>query len=738
MSELTGWLLDVYAGRDGVTLWLLGDDGGRYCLRQAFPATFFAAGRSGELRALWRWLSVQPEAVHLSRTEYRDLFAGPTVVLAVEIRQPGALGGLFQRTAAAFPSLTYYNADLHLGLRYLATYGAFPLARVRVVAHAGQVQTITPLDEQWDLDPEPPPFSVLRLEPECDPFHHEPEAILVTTPTGKSCRLTFEYPRGLMVNLRGLIERFDPDLLLTAYGDTWLLPRLLKISQETGLPLPLNRDPDTPIRHKQARSYHAYGQVIYRGQQVLLAGRWHIDANNTVMYKDYGIQGVLEISRLTGLPIQVTARTSPGTGISAMQTTQALRMNILVPWRKQQAESLTTVMDLVRSDFGGLVYQPTVGLHEHVAEIDFVSMYPSIMREFNISPETVVPGLHDPKTGLPVTRDEPGLVPLTLAPLLDKRIAMKQALMTLPKWDPRRKRYKDCISAHKWLLVTCFGYLGYKNARFGKIESHAAVCAYGREALLRAKEAAEDLGFSVAHLYVDGAWLKKPGIQTPEDCQPLLEEVLARSGLPVGLDGIYKWVAFLPSRVDERIPVPNRYFGVFQSGEIKARGIELRRRDTPAFIKETQERMLEILSKAPDVYTLPEALDKVRRYARRQLADLQAGRVPLEKLVVRQTLSREVEKYKSPSPAGMAAAQLKAIGKELRPGQSVRLLFMRGPVKARAWDLPGSVDPRTVDLAEYRKLLLRAVDTILQPFQTHIWPERVPQPFPAPTPMGKW
>jgi DNA polymerase-2 len=732
MTELTGWLLDVYACGDGVALWLLGEDGCRYCLRQAFPAAFYAAGRPDELRSLWKWLSAQPESVRLARTERRDLFSGPTVVLMAEVRSPAALGGLFQRTAAAFPSLTYYDADLHLGLRYLAACGAFPLARLRVVEHAGRVQAIQPLDEQWELDPEPPPLRKASLEPDCDPFHADPEAVIFTTPAGKSCRLTFEYPRGLMVNLRALLERFDPDLLLTAYGDTWLLPRLLEISRQTGLPLPLNRDPDSPIRHKQARSYHAYGQVIYRGQQVLLAGRWHIDANNAVMYQDYGVQGILEISRVTGLPVQVTARTSPGTGISAMQVVQALRMGVMVPWRKQQAETLTTVTDLVRSDFGGLVYQPTVGLHEHVAEVDFVSMYPSIMREFNISPETVVPGLHDPKTGLPVTRDELGLVPLTLDPLLKKRVAMKAAMMVLPKWDPRWKRYKDCTSAYKWLLVTCFGYLGYKNARFGKIESHAAVCAYGREALLRAKEAAEDLGFSVTHLYVDGAWLKKPGLRIPQDCQPLLDEILARSGLPIGLDGIYKWVAFLPSRVDERVPVPNRYFGVFQSGEIKARGIELRRRDTPAFIKETQQRMLEILSHAPDACTIPEALDQVRRCVRRRLADLRAGRVPLEKLVVRQTLSREVEKYKTPSPAGMAAAQLKAIGKELRPGQSVRLLFMRGSVKARAWDLPGPIDPRAVDLAEYRKLLLRAVDTILQPFQAHLWPERAQRPLPFP------
>jgi len=76
------------------------------------------------------------------------------------------------------------------------------------------------------------------------------------------------------------------------------------------------------------------------------------------------------------------------------------------------------------------------------------------------------------------------------------------------------------VSAHKWLLVTCFGYLGYKNARFGRIEAHEAVTAYGRECLLRAKEAAEDLGGTVLHMYVDGLWVKKDGARTPRISGP--------------------------------------------------------------------------------------------------------------------------------------------------------------------------------------------------------------------------
>jgi DNA polymerase-2 len=242
------------------------------------------------------------------------------------------------------------------------------------------------------------------------------------------------------------------------------------------------------------------------------------------------------------------------------------------------------------------------------------------------------------------------------------------------------------------------------------------VTAFGREILLRAKEAAEDLGFEVLHLYVDGMWIKKPGSVTVADFQPLLDEILTRTGLPIGLDGVYRWAAFLPSRLDARIPVANRYFGVFQSGEIKVRGIELRRHDTPDFIKELQQQMLDILAKAPDVDHVPDMLPEVQGLVRRRLADLKRGRVPLEKLIVRQTLSRELEAYRSPSPTALAARQLAEHDKDMRPGQVVRFLYTLGRPGVRAWDIPGELDGRTIDVARYSTLLDRAAETILQPF----------------------
>ena len=715
MAELTGWLLDVYANGPDLTLWLLGDDGERHCLFQSFPVSLYVSGPNAELRSAWRWLAAQPEPIRLARTVRCDLFAGPQTVLQAEAQHPADLPGVFQRLARAFPGLNYYDADIPIALSYFATCGAYPLGRVRLQVDGNRVKQVTADSSPWETDPEMPPLRVLKLEPDCDPAHADPQGLIFDY-AGHRYRQRLKPARDLLINLRAVLERHDPDLILTGWGDTWLLPRLFELCEETGLPLPLNRDPSAAVKHKDARTYYAYGQVIYRGAQVHLAGRWHIDIYNAVMYHDYGVEGILELARITGLPVQTTARVSPGTGISSMQISTALRQGVLVPWHKQQVEAPKTALDLVRADMGGLVYQPTIGLHADVAEIDFVSMYPSVMAHFNISPETVLPGQRDPQTGLPLTRPGHGLVPQTLEPLLKKRISLKAQLLDMPTWDPRRKRYKAYVSAYKWLLVTCFGYLGYKNARFGRIEAHEAVTAYGRETLLRAKEAAEDMGFEVLHLYVDGMWVRKPGSKTPLDFQPLLNEILDRTGLPIGLDGVYRWVAFLPSRMDERVPVANRYFGVFQSGEIKARGIELRRRDTPIFIRELQEQMLELLAKAAGVEQIPEALSQANGLVRKRVNELRNGRVPLEKLVVRQTLSRELERYRSPSPAAIAARQLADTGRDLRPGQSVRFIYTLGEPGVHAWDLEQKIEVRRVNVKEYQKLLLRAVETIRTPF----------------------
>ena len=148
-------------------------------------------------------------------------------------------------------------------------------------------------------------------------------------------------------------------------------------------------------------------------------------------FGDYGLMGAIEQARVTGLPVQEIARRSPGAGIAAMQTLTALRRGVLVPYQQQKGEVPKTYNQLVDSDRGGLVFEPLPGIFPNVAIIDFMSMYPSIIVEYNISPETVGVEEEDafeiPEMGIKISSRE-GLVPAALRPMVEKRVKIKRLL----------------------------------------------------------------------------------------------------------------------------------------------------------------------------------------------------------------------------------------------------------------------------------------------------------------------
>jgi len=155
----------------------------------------------------------------------------------------------------------------------------------------------------------------------------------------------------------------------------------------------------------------------------------------------------------------------------------------------------------------------------------------------------------------------------------------------------------------------------------------------------------------------------------------------------------------------------------FKAERSKVRGIELRRHDTPDFIKELQQQMLDILAKAPDAEHARDLLPEVQALVRRRLTALKRGRVPLEKLIVRQTLSRELDAYRSPSPTALAARQLAEHDTDLRPGQVVRFVYTLGNRECvlgmyrESW----MAEPST--LLVYSTCWKRAAETIFQPFR---------------------
>jgi len=713
----------VYAQGNGVSVWLIDDDGAAHYLHDTLHPSFFVGGSAVELRRVCEWITRARLPTRLKRAERHDAFAHrDLVVLQVQVLIPAQYAAIVHRVNNTFPTLDLYNADVSIAQFYFFERGLFPLAYcTALINDAHAIIEIHTDDSRWALEYRLPPLRCMSIQLEGGALNpnHGHRAPLEITYDDRTYVVETQDAHQVVERVREHLLRADPDVIVSRWGDSFILPQLFEQARRYRVPLPFNRDASCAPLSRPARSYFSYGRIIHKTMSHTLFGRWHIDLQNASML-DYGLEGAVEVARLTQQPMQQTVRVSTGTGISAMEVSTAYHKGYLIPYHKSEPEEFKTAFELLTADKGGLTYQPIVGLHFDVAELDFASMYPAIMARFNVSPETIhckcCPTSRVPEIGYSICRRERGLVPETLAPLIEKRLAYKRRLKQATT-ATAKEFYRRRASAHKWLLVTCFGYLGYKNARFGRIEAHEAVTAYGREMLLRAKDIVEARGFRVLHALTDSLWIQKRGTKEAE-YEALTREIEHATNLPIELDGIYKWVAFLSSRVNSYASVPNRYFGAPREGELKIRGIEARRGDTPEFVKRLQMDLLAEMAKASTRAELAAILPRLLEIVATRVHCLRAGQVPLEELAFTYRLSREPQAYATNALNAIVARELAARGVPLDAGETIRYVITDCQAnvpsdRARATEfLDGGWG---YDVARYTEIVLRVAETILTP-----------------------
>jgi len=718
--ETQGWLLDVYPLHDRMVLWVRKTEGKLLRFEDPYRFPIYAAGKRRILEKLGEGAVQKGFAGNYFWDRKVEFWSGEEIeVLALEVSDYDRLPALLRKLPSLEETVSFFNCDIPLAQYYLYSRGIFPLGRCEVESEGDQVRNIRPLESPWDLEYTVPDLSIMEISVEGS--HLLPlgqgNALSVCC-DGKT--LVFEpgSQEDLLRELSLLFQRCDPDLVLTDHGDSFILPSLLRLSHKWRIPLPLDREP-TPIRRaivNQGRSYFTYGQIVYNAPDYPFFGRLHIDRENSFFYSATGFEGIIEAARLSKMPIQRLARRGSGTAISSMQLDRAIQDRILVPWRKGEPEKFKTALDLLVADKGGLTFQPVMGMHDNVAEIDYSSMYPTIMVRHNISAETILcnccPQPKVPESGYNICEKREGLIPRTLRPILERRRYFRAKKKTATGFE--KEIYSRKQTALKWLLVVCFGYLGYRNARFGRIEAHEAVTAYGREKLLQAKEISEARGFRVLHGLTDAVWITKPGMTKPEVLD-LCAEIGKAAGVSIELEGIYKWVVFLSSKVRKNTPVATRYFGTFENGELKARGLAFRRDDTPPLVKEAQEEMLRLLSTCGNSREYREKSAEVREVLESYLTRLETGDLKNEELLVAKSVRQKVNEYKVDNLTSLALKQLDEAGIEIHPGEKIHYLIRDSRSKnkedrVRAYPFVGAGDD--YDEEKYRELLEKAAEEV--------------------------
>jgi len=651
-KRVKGWLFDVYPSDFGeVAVWIISENGERVRLTDKFQPKIYVSGKQEDIERL---ASSFFSSQAIASWNFAYKYAHPTdteksKVLEISLKDCRRTSSFTRSILKKGDYLQYevHNCDLHGDRAYLFSHDLFPLALMEVEAEETGLK-YTLLDSVESTDYSIPPLRTAKLEVDIAKkgkiaSFKDPIDKMRVTQANKQTRIDSRDEADKLLQLASAVKTLDPDIVLTVGGDSYLFPYLINRATVNKVlaKFILSRD-EIPFVPKiaQGRTFFSYGRTFYKAPTMRLFGRVHIDRSNTFVLNEADFDGLIEIARTCRVPLHTASRSSIGSSMSSLQFYQAVKDDVLIPRNKSIPEAFKSAYELLVGDRGGFVYEPVVGIHEDVGEVDFSSMYPVLMVKNNISAETVLckccpnSRLRIPELNYHICEKRKGIVPKALELVVSKRLHYKR--MRGEVQDPALKEvYDKRQAALKWIQTR---------------------------------------GFTVIHGIVDSLWLKKENATITEYTE-LCKEVTEKIDVPLNFEGRYKWIVFLPSKMHPNIGVLNRYYGVMENGKVKVRGIEVRRRDTPRFVYNAQMEMINVLASADDskqfMEKIPEALKVVKAY-RRRLLD---GDVPIWDLIITKHLSKHPKKYKQRVSQVIAAEQLMKEGAEVHAGKNIRFLF---------------------------------------------------------------
>lgn len=771
-----GWILDVHldSTTNSMVVWIKHENGAvtRHLFEWSPTIHVYSSAvdleklekiiSSSEYRYLHGGLTAQREFHIIS---HRD--TAPEEVLAVRVGKPGDLAKIANSilSIGKWKKYDIFSVDPKPAQRFLFDNRVRPMDKVRLVG-----DKILAIEEYDGDDWASPRLRVASLSVDCrNSIGHrssrgEVQSVEIkivgldsTSNDNSTYRVDMKNhanPASFLQELEKGMQAVNPDVVITKKGDSIDFPVMMSIASSANIGLRLGRDGRNVVLRRKSITNWSYGRLLKSEAYHALQGRLHIDLGHSFIGKEGGIEGLIEISRISGIPVQDLSRLSPGSAISAIQINQSMNDGVLVPWKKNRAEDIKTGLEMVISDRGGLYLDPLPGVHKDVFELDFASLFPSIIATRNISPETMkcvcckpISSAHSNNAKFPLDLEEAehlamsralsndniglmvpeigtyscslkyGFLPRVVAPIISRRRELKSRMKRKgDEWDKRQ-------NVLKWLLVTCFGYTGYRNARFGRIECHEAICAWSREILLDAKDLAEEDGWRCIHAIVDSIWLVDNEGRTSEEqrssIRSLMSKIECNSGIRIELEDFYKWIAFIPNK-KSGIPSLTKYFAQGEKGW-KIRGIEIRQHSTCNWIRKMQTDMLKNLQLGPSEKIIRQTIGIFFE----SVSNLTNGEVPLTDLVISRRVRKRPEEYRVSNLTLAALLRGKLLGQEDLLGRKTHFVVVNGSrgepvdrIKLRS-EINSNCSSSAINrdgIEFYKALALRASLSILSPF----------------------
>ncbi len=631
-------------------------------------------------------------------------------VLRVEVPTPPDTPPLRDRLQKG--GVPCYEADVRFAMRYLIDRGIRAALAIRGPARA--VRGVGRVFEDPELAPADwtPRLSVLSLDIETDPqgkhllsvaLHGRDAAeVLLLVRAGESCpegAVPLAGERALLDALCRRVRELDPDVLTGWNVAGFDLQVLQAIAAGLGVPLELGRAPGG-VRLRRDRMRGRWeasvpGRLVMDGIELLrgafirmedysldavarevlgegktLAGRnrafdiLRLYERDRARFVEYNltdarlvsdilaklalVELAVERSRLTGLPPDRVA--SSIAAFDFLYLSALARRGVVAPSVGGGAA------DAEEPQAGGHVLEPRPGLYENVLVFDFKSLYPSLIRTFQIDPL----GLLGPQEA---TAD--AIVAPNGAAFRRRRGVITELLDELfPKREEAIRRGDKVASyAIKILMNSFYGVLGAPSCRFHNPRLANAITGFGRALLLESKERIEAGGRAVLYGDTDSLFVES-GTGDPGAAEALGRELAQRlnddlaqqirttwgvdSRLELEFEALYLKL-FLPTVRHGKEGARKRYAGLVRgAGEprVVLTGLEAVRRDWTDLARRVQRELYERLFRG-----LP-----VEDYLREVIEELRGGRLD-DLLVYRKALRKEPEEYTASTPPHVAAAR---------------------------------------------------------------------------------
>jgi len=382
---------------------------------------------------------------------------------------------------------------------------------------------------------------------------------------------------------------------------------------------------------------------------------------------------MLLLARVSKLPLEDVTRLGVSKWVQSLFYFEHRRRGYLIPNKEEiksvKGEATTSAVIKGKKYMGAKVIEPVPGVHFNVIVLDFASLYPSILKVWNLSYETIRCPHEECRVKRPIP-DTPhwvctkkrGLTSIIIGVLRDLRVNWykpKSKDKNLPQ--DLRFQFNVVQSAMKVILNASYGVFGAEIFELYCPPMAESTTAIGRHYIDNTMEKAEKLGLKILYGDTDSLFLYNPPKNQLETLIKWAEEEL-KSDLDV--DKVYRYVSFSNRK--------KNYFGILEDGNFEVKGLKGKKRDTPDFLKESFKEVINILSQVKTPDDFEHAKQQLWEIIDEQYRMLKGRRIPLDKLAIRAQLGKDPEHYDKTTPQHVKAAlMLKKYNVPVRKGMTI-------------------------------------------------------------------